>query len=142
MKVNYRSWRWLVWLIITVGMNTVLATLETSGGSVIKRRKLNISLSTWPVFSFRRDFQQQLAPPYFLVKFLNENRMLEVIVKMSWHCLAQTLKVWQLLAMISFKVTGNKFPSTPEIVTTQSERWMIKLKICLPVPLASILQIN
>ena len=43
-------------------MNTVLATLETSGGSVIKRRKLNISLSTWPVFSFRIDFHQAPAP--------------------------------------------------------------------------------
>ena len=41
----------------SLGMNTVLATLETSGGSIIKRRKLNISLSTWPVFSFRRDFK-------------------------------------------------------------------------------------
>ena len=70
LEVNCRSWRWLVWLIITVGMNTVLATLETSGGSVIKRRKLNISLSTWPVFSFRSDFQQQLAPLYFMTQKL------------------------------------------------------------------------
>ena len=37
-------------------MNTVLATMETRSGSIIKRRKLNISLATWPVFSFRRDF--------------------------------------------------------------------------------------